>query len=118
MPGARLGELVDMQFVQHCRHLVVDILRAVVRMETENGERQGDEHLFQNGKQTCLGYLRHRADMLELGDLVHQIDDMDAFLAVPVALVDGVDADKAGPATGLRALAYTDVHRDRLGVMP
>ena len=97
---------------------MVDILRTVVRMETENGERQGDEQLFQNGNQKCLRYLRHRADMLELGDLVHQIDDVDAFLAVPVALVDGVDADKAGPASGLRALAYTDLHRSRLGVMP
>ena len=100
MSGARLGEQVDMQFVQHCRHLVVDILRAVVRMETENGERRGDKQFFQHGNQKCLRHLRHRADMLELGDLVYQIDDMDAFLAVPAALVDGVDADKAGPATG------------------
>ena len=100
MSGARPGELVDMQFVQHCRHLVVAILRAVVRRETGNGERQGDEQLFQNGNQECLRYLRHRADMLELDDLVHQIDDMDTFLAVPVALVDSVDADKAGPGSG------------------
>ena len=68
-------------------------------METENGERQGDEKLFQNGKQKCLRYLRHRADMLELGDLVHQIDDIDAFLAVPVLwmIVDCLIAIQEGP---------------------
>ena len=49
--------------------------------------------------------------MLELGHLVDNVDDVDPFLTLPVAEVDGIDTQVAGSAVrgGLSALA--DAHR-------
>ena len=106
-----------MQLVEHPRDRMVDVLGAVVGVEAEDGERQRDEHPVQQRNQERLRDPGHGADMLELGDLVDQVDVVDALDPVAVALVDGVHAQVAGPAAGIRPPTLADVHRRRPGVL-
>ena len=87
------------------------------RVEAGDDERQGGEHLLQQGNQERLGDAGHRADVLELRDLVDQVDVVDALGAVAVALVDRVHAQVARPAAGIRAAALADAHRGRPGAL-
>ena len=63
-----------MHLVEHLGDRAVGVLGTVVRVETEDDERQRDEHLLEQWDQERLGDAGHRADMLELRDLVDQVD--------------------------------------------
>jgi hypothetical protein len=52
---------------------------------------------------------------LKLRDAVHGIDVVDAFDAVLIALMDGVDTDKAGAALRCRGPTLSDRHTVPLG---
>ena len=97
---------------------MVDVLAAVVGVEAEDREREGQQQAFEQRQQEALGDADHGADELELGDLVDQVDQVDALDAVAVALVHRVDADVARPAIGFRRLAQADGHRRRLRLRP
>jgi hypothetical protein len=49
MPGARLGEL-DAQFLQQCGDLVIDVLRAIIGMESQDDKRKALQQLPDNGE--------------------------------------------------------------------
>ena len=113
-----LGEAFDAQLVEQRGDAVVDVLAAVVGVEAENREREGQQQAFEQRQQEALRDADHGTDELELGDLVDQVDQVDALDAVAVALVDRVDADVARPALRLRRLAQADGHRRRLRLRP
>lgn len=46
LPRTRFG-LFDAQFLQQFRQLVIDVFRAVIRMETANHKRERIQHGFQ-----------------------------------------------------------------------
>ena len=73
--------------------------------------------VFEHGDQEALGDGFDGADVLILGDFIDGVDVIDAFGAIAVALVDGIDAQEAGLAVRLRlsALADGDRNRSRLG---
>ncbi|MXX78931.1 MAG: hypothetical protein F4Z33_08245 [Gemmatimonadales bacterium] len=48
------------------------------------------------------------ADVLELGDLIDDVEDVEPLLAVEVALVDGVDTDEAGTSVEVGLAADAD----------
>ena len=86
-------------------------------MEAHDPEGEGVDELLQDGQQEGLGDGLDGADELVLGDLVDDVDQVDALFAVEVALVDGVDAQETGPTAGVRlaALADGDLDRPRFG---
>ena len=87
-------------------------------MEAEDAERERQQQAFEQRQKEALRDAGHGADELVLGDLVHEVDEVQALDAVAVALVDGVDADVAGLPVGLRRLAQADGHRRRLRLRP
>ena len=103
-PGAGLGEPLDAQLVEQSGDAVVDVLAAVVGVEAEDGERERQQQALEQRQQEALGDADDGADELVLGDLVDQVDQVQALDPVAVALVDGVDAHEAGPAFGPRRL--------------
>ena len=70
-------------------------------MEADNDEREQPEQAVQHRHQEALGDRRHRADVLVQGDL-DEVDQVHALGAVEIAMVDGVDAQKARHAVPLR----------------
>ena len=108
-----LGEPLHAELVEQLRDAVVDVLGAVVGVEAEDAEREGQQQAFEERQQEALRDGGGRADELVLGDLVDEVDQEQALDAVAVALVDGVDADVAGLAVGLRRLAQGDLDRGR-----
>ena len=73
-------------------------------METQHGEGKQKQQRLQGRDQEPLRDAPHDTDVLVLGHLVHQIDNIDALHAVPVALVHGVDPQKPGTPFGAGAL--------------
>ena len=82
-------------------------------METEDDEREQAEQGLEQRREKTLGDCLDGADELVLGDLVDDIDEIHALGAVPVALVDGVDAQEAGPAIRPRGAPLAHRHRSR-----
>ena len=54
---------------------------------------------------------------LELGDLIDEVDVVEALDAVEIALVDRIDAQEAGAALGARLAPFADVDLDRAGLV-
>jgi len=54
---------------------------------------------------------------LELGDLIDEVDVVEAFDGVEIALVDRIDAQEAGAALGARFAPLADVDLDRAGLV-
>ena len=86
MPGPGLGEPPDAQLLEERGDPVVDVFAAVVGVEAEDRERKGQQQPLEQRDQEALRDTRHRTDELELGDLVHQIDQIHALFAVPSRL--------------------------------
>ena len=55
--------------------------------------------------------------MLELGNPVDDVERVEALLAVPIALVDGVDTDEAGAAVGIGLAADAGGDLDGAGLV-
>ena len=116
--GAGLGEALDAQLLEQRGDAVVDVLAAVVGVEAEDREREGQQQALEQRHQEALGDADHGADELELGDLVDQVDQVDALDAVAVALVDRVDPDVARHPLRLGRLAQADAHAGALRLRP
>ena len=97
---SRLGELLDVELVEQLDDAVVDVLRAVVGVEAQGAEGKALEQRFEHRNQERLRDALDRADALELGDLIDQIEVIQGLDAVQIALVDSIDADEAGTTLG------------------
>ena len=104
---ARAREL-HAQLLQHCGHAVVDVLAAVVGMKAQDLERKLRQHLLDDGQQMVLGDGLHAGHHLPLGDAVNGVDVIQPLDAVPVALMDAVDANETRAALRRRGLAHAD----------
>ena len=116
-PGPGLGELADVEFVEQVGDLVVDVFGTVVGVKALDDKGIGGDQGFEHGDQEALGDGFDGADVLILGDFIDGVDVIDAFGALAVALVDGIDSEEAGLALrfGLSAFADGDRNRSRLG---
>ena len=92
LSGAGLGELGDVEFVEHGGDAVIDVLRAVIGVEAGDVEREGIDECFEDGDEEALGDFLDRTDDFELSDLVDRVDEINAFNAVEIALMYGIDA--------------------------
>ena len=75
-PRARLRELADVQLLEEAGHPVVDVLGAVVGVEAEDGEREGQQQALEQRQEEALRDADRGADELVLGDLVDQVDQV------------------------------------------
>jgi hypothetical protein len=110
--GSALGEL-HTQLLQQTRHGVIDKLRSIVGMQTQNAEGKLMEHGLQYRDQILLADLAGAAYHLPLRHRVHRIDVVDALGALPVALMHGVHPQKAGPVLRFGLAPLGDRHRRR-----
>src|SRR5271165_4385562 len=110
--GPALGEL-DQQALEQLRHFVVDVLRTVVGMETHDFEGKLMQDRFQHRAQMLLADPAHATYYLPLSYRVYRIDVIDAFDAVPIALMHGVDAEKPWPPLRIWLAPLPDRYRAR-----
>ena len=97
-----------MELVEQIGDEAVDVLAAVVGVEGVDGEGEGGEEGFEARDEEVLGDARYGSKVLELRDFVDDVDEVDPLPAAVVAQVDGVDAQMAGLAVGLRLAADSD----------
>ena len=86
----------------------MDLCRAIVGVEALNGERKCGQQLFQSGNQILVTDVLRHTDHLKWRDLVHRIGVIHALLFVPIALMDRIDAEKAGLPRRMRLPALAD----------
>lgn len=108
LSGTGLGELGDVEFVEQSSDAVIDVLRAVIGMEAGDVEREGVDECFEDGDEEALGDLLDRTDDFELSDLIDGVDEINAFNAVEIALMDGIDAQVAGSVVGGGFTSFAD----------
>ncbi len=106
-PGARFGELHP-QLLQQLRHLMIDVLRAIVGMKAQDAKRKLLEHLFDHRQQISLADALATAHHLPLRHAIDSVDVIDAFEAIPITLVHAVDADEPRATLGCRRFAHAD----------
>ena len=94
--GTGLGELTDMELVEQPGDLAVDVLRAVVGVEGQDGEGEALEEGFEYRQQEAFGDALDRADELELGDRIDEVDVVEPLDAVQIPLMDRIDPQEAG----------------------
>ena len=80
---------------------MADVLGALVRVEGPDLKREGGEEVFEDGDHEDRVDADDGADVLELGDVVDDVEHVEALPAVKVALVDGVHAYEAGATPGI-----------------
>ena len=119
LAGAGLGELADMQLVEQRRDPLVDVLGAIVGVESLDWKGIRLEVRFEHGEEKAFGDGLDAADVLVLCDRVDGVDVIHPLDAIEVALVNGVDAQEAGlpVGPGLAALANGDRGRPGLEEM-
>ena len=77
--GSGLGELVDVEGLQPGGDFVVDELRTVVGVESADVEGERPEQGFEDGGEAGRVDALDRADELELGDLVDEVEVVEAL---------------------------------------
>jgi len=82
-------------------------------MEALDDDGKGRDAVLEHRQQEQIREALDRADELELGDLVDEVDVIKPLDAVEIALVDGVDAQEARLAVGAGLAALADL--DRVG---
>ena len=92
LAGAGLGELADMQLVEQRRDPLVDVLGAIVGVESLDWKGIRLEARFEHGEEKAFGDGLDAADVLVVCDLVDGVDVIHPLDAIEVALVNGVDA--------------------------
>ena len=95
-PAPRAGELPDVQLVEQPGDLMVDELRAVVGMEAFDDEGERAKEGLEHREHEVFADALHRADELELCDLVDQVEVVHTLGTVEVALMDGVHPNENG----------------------
>ena len=86
-------------------------------MEAEASEGELSQQVFQHRDQIVLADALGGANDLKLGDLIDGVDVIDALEAIEVTLMDGIDAQIAGPAIGLRFAPLGDGGAHRPGLV-
>jgi len=99
---AGLGEL-EAQLLQQRSDLVIDVLRAVVRMKPQADKWKALQQLPDDRQQIRLADLLAGRDQLELGHAVHRVDVIDPLHAILITLGHTVDPDIAGEPFGCGA---------------
>jgi len=75
MAGPRTGlSPFNQQRVEQCDHMLMDVLRAVIRMKRENHKREWVEEIGQHRNQGPFTDFLHRTDDFALGHRIHGID--------------------------------------------
>ena len=95
--------------------MLVDVLRAVVRVKVEYDKRELLQQLFQYRDQVTLGDLLDRANHFKLGLFVNGINMVEPFGPILVTLMDGIHPDIAWLTIGLRLTPLTNGVDDRAG---
>ena len=99
---------VDEELAQEGGDSPIDVLRAIVRMKAPDEERKRVHQLSQSREEKGFTDFLHGTDPLELRDLIHRINVVDAFLFVPIPLMHGIEAKKAGLPVRVRFPAFAD----------
>lgn len=96
---------------------MVNVLRAVVRVETANDKREAVDEYFEIGDEEELADLRNTEDALPLSDLVDGVDVVEDPDPMEIALMYAVDAQVARFVVGpwLTPLTDSDATRTSLG---
>ena len=94
---------------------MIDIFRTVVGVKAKDFKWIRIDELFENRNEDILSDFFDGSDEFELCDLVDGVDVINAFDAVFVALMNGIDADKSWTSVGLRFLAQSDFSPARGG---
>ena len=112
LTGPGLREISYVELGEQFDDPVDDVLRTVVGVEGLDGEGEGGEE----GNEVELGDSHDGAEVLGLGHLVDEVDDVDPLLFVPITEVDGIDVQvtRSAVRSGLSALA--DAHRGETGL--
>ena len=97
---AGLGEFLDAQLVEQHGDFLVDVCRAIVGMEAEDGAGEVRKECCQDWQQEVFRDPLDRVDELKLGDFVDEVDLVEALDAVQISLMDGIDAQEAWAALG------------------
>ena len=87
---------------------MIDIFRTVVGVKAKDFAWIRIDEFFENRNEDILSDFIDDGDEFELRDLIEGVDMINAFDAVFVALMNGIDADKSGTSVGLRFLAQSD----------
>ena len=117
--GAGFGELLDVQLAQESGHLAIDVFRAVVGMEALDGEGEGGEEGFEDREQEAFADAFYRADELELGDRIDEIDVVEPLDPVQRSpWLDRIDAQEAWTALWARFAAFPDGGPSQRGFCP
>lgn len=95
---------------------MVDVLGAVVGMESLDDDGEGVDEVFEPGQQEQLRQEVDGADELKLGDPVDQVDGVEPLGTVEIAPVDGIDPQEAGLAVGAGLAALADLDRTGPGL--
>ena len=112
---AGLGELLDMELVQQRGDPVVDVLGAVVGVETPDDKGESLDRPLKGRNQKTLRNAFCGGHKLVLRDLVHEVDLVQTLLPVEVALVDGIHSQKARPSGRMGLSPLSDAHLRRPG---
>ncbi len=99
---------LDAQLLQQPGHHVVDVPRAIVGVDPQDGEGELLEDVLQHGQEVGLADALAGGHDLPLGEAVHGVDVVDPLGPVLIALVNAVDADVAWAPIGLWRLAHAD----------
>lgn len=99
---------VDEELAQEGGDSPIDVLRAIVRMKAPDEERKRVHQLSQSRDEKGFTDFLHGTDPLELRDLIHRIDVVDAFVFVPIPLMHGIEAKKAGLPVRVGFPAFAD----------
>jgi hypothetical protein len=107
MSGPGFGES-DEEFVEHLGDIVVDELRAVVRMKTPKDKGKHAQEILENGFEIGLTDVFHRENGFELEFLIHGVDVIEPLFPVPISGMNSVHAKKPGHSIGLGRAALPD----------
>ena len=110
---AGLGECVDVQCLKQRRDVAVAVLRTVVGVEAPEEERERPEQGLEDRHQAGRVEVLDRADELELGNLIDEVQVVQALEAIAVALMNRIDSHVTGLSERLRPAPFADRHLHR-----
>ena len=108
-------KLLDVQIVQQFGDLLIDVLRAIVRVEAIDDKRKCCDQAAQGRHHETLGYRLYGGHELVLGDRINDVDLVEALGAVQVALVNRINSQETGLAPGVGLAPLADGHCHWLG---
>ena len=107
MPRAGRGDL-EAQRLQQQGHRVIDVLGAIIRMESQDDKRKALQQRPDDRQQLGLADLFAGRDQLERGHALHRVDVRHPVHPILIALMHTVDAARARPPIRLGRAALAD----------